>query len=461
VANRQHRVHRSSMSRRSKGHDYLGWALVTMALLAPLPMGGIRAFFAMLYAVVVAVMGLFYAVGLYRGHVRPRLPLSAFAVPVILFGLVIVWLLTSLLPLGVAAAPEWAALSPLVADVTGRITIGPGATFDMLVRYLTYALFFILALQVAVEKQRAKALFRVVYWGIAAHALLALASLVFFGDVLLFLPKDAYNGDATGAFVNRNSFATFAAFGAIMGVALIFGDTEEDGIRSRLSRPLIQLGFHVAPLALIALALVYSHSRMGMFVAALGAGVVALIAVFRSTGLRRILAGLLIVTGLVSGAVLANTGGILFDRMATVDRDADVRLAVYEQTLGLIAARPLTGYGGGTYEDAFRAVKTDPISPDVTFDAAHNLYLELAAELGIPATIAVVLSVLLLAGTTAVAAVRRPQNWMIPAAATAVVLAGSVHSLVDFSLQIPAIVLMMLLILALGFAQSRPAQPAG
>ena len=458
MASRQHRVHRSSMSRRSKGHDYLGWALVVTALLAPLPMGGIRGFFFMLYAAVVAVLGLFYAVGLYRGHVRPRLPLSVFALPVILFGLVIVWMLITMLPLGLAAAPEWAALSPL-ADLAGRITIGPGATFDMFVRYLTYGLFFVLALQVAVEKKRAKTLFRVVYLGIAAHALIALASLTFFGDVLLFLPKDAYAGDATGTFVNRNSFATFAAFGAIMGVALIFGVDENDVSRSRLSRVLVQLGFNVAPLALIGLALAFSHSRMGMFVAALGAGVIALVAVFRSSGVRRVLAGLLIIVGLVTGAVLANTSGILFERMATVDRDADVRLAVYEQTLDLIAARPISGYGGGTYEDAFRAIKSDPISPDVTFDAAHNLFLELAAELGIPATIAVVLSVLLLAGTTAVAAVRR-ENWTIPAAAAAVVLAGGVHSLVDFSLQIPAIVLMMLLILALGFAQSRPIQQA-
>lgn len=458
MANRQHRVHRSSMSRRSKGHDYLGWALVATALLAPLPMGGIRAFFYMLYAAVVAVIGLFYAAGLYRGHVRPRLPLSSFAIPVILFGLVLVWMLVTMLPLGFAAAPEWVALAPL-ADVAGRITIGPGSTFDMLIRYLTYALFFVLALQVAVEKRRANTLFRAVYLGIAAHALLALASLTFFGDVLLFLPKEAYQGDATGVFVNRNSFATFAAFGAIMGVAMIFGTDEEDAARSGLSRILVQLGFNVAPLALIGLALAFSHSRMGMFVAALGAGLIALIAVFRSTGTRRILAGLLIVAGLVSGAVLANTSGILFERMATVDRDADVRLEVYEQTLGLIAARPLTGYGGGTYEDAFKAIKSDPISPDVTFDAAHNLYLELAAELGIPAAIAVVLSVLLLAGTTAIAALRR-ENWTMPAAAAAVVLAGGVHSLVDFSLQIPAIVLMMLLILALGFAQSRPMQQA-
>ncbi|WP_169507178.1 O-antigen ligase family protein [Pleomorphomonas koreensis] len=445
------------MSRRSKGHDYLGWALVATVLLAPLPWGGIRAFFYMLYAVVVAVMGLFYAMGLYRGHVRPRLPLSVFAVPVLLFGLVIVWLLVTLLPLGLLAAPEWAMLSP-VAEVAGRISIGPGATFDMLVRYLTYGLFFILALQVAVEQRRAKTLFRVVYWGIAAHALLALALLTYFGDVLLFLPKEAYFGDATGAFVNRNSFATFLAFGAIMGAALIFGNDEEDVSRSRLSRILIQLGFNVAPLALIGLALAFSHSRMGMFVAALGVGLIALLAVFKSTGLRRIVAGMMIAAGLAAGLVLANTGGVLFERMATVDRDADVRLAVYEQTLDLIAARPLTGYGGGTYEDAFRAIKTDPISPDVTFDAAHNLYLELAAELGIPAAVAVVLAVLLLAGTTALAALRRRQNWELPAAAAAVVLAGGVHSLVDFSLQIPAIVLMMLMILALGFAQSRSAQ---
>jgi O-antigen ligase len=445
------------MSRRSKGHDYLGWGLVATVLLAPLPWGGIRPFFYMLYAVVVAAMGLFYAMGLYRGHVRPRLPLSAFAAPVLLFGLVIVWLLVTLLPLGPLAAPEWAMLPP-VAEVAGRISIGPGATFDMLVRYLTYGLFFILALQVAVEQRRARTLFRVVYWGIAVHALLALALLTYFGDVLLFLPKEAYFGDATGAFVNRNSFATFLAFGAIMGAALIFGNDEEDVSRSRLSRILIQLGFNVAPLALIGLALAFSHSRMGMFVAALGVGIIALLAVFKSAGLRRIVAGVLIVAGLAAGLVLANTGGVLFERMATVDRDADVRLAVYQQTLGLIAARPLTGYGGGTYEDAFRAVKADPISPNVTFDTAHNLYLELAAELGTPAAVAVVLSVLLLAGATALAALRRRRNWELPATAAAVVLAGGVHSLVDFSLQIPAIVLMMLMILALGFAQSRSVQ---
>lgn len=442
------------MSRRSRGHDYLGWALVAMVLLAPLPIGGIRGFFFMLYAVIVAVIGLAYAVGLHRGHVRPRMPLSLLPVPVLLFGLVILWMLITMLPIGPLAAPEWLALPPTV-EATGRISIGVGVTFGSMVRYLTGALFFVLVLQVSVERQRAVTLFRIVFWGIAAHALFSLVALVFLGDVLVFLPKEAYFGDATGTFVNRNNFATFLAFGATMGVALMIGDDAEAGPRSGLSRILVVTGFYVAPLALIGLALVYSHSRMGMFVAALGAGLVALVGLFKATGFRRVMSGTLIVVGILGGTLLANSGGVLFDRLGSVDRDADVRLEVYRQTLDLIAARPLTGYGAGTYEDAFKAVATDPISPDVIFDAAHDLYLELAAELGIPAAVALLLVVALPAFACAVAGIRRKENWMIPTASAAVIVVGAVHSLVDFSLQIPAIVLMLLFILAVGFAQSR------
>lgn len=448
------------MSRRSRGHDYLGWALVTLVLLAPLPIGGIRGFFFMLYAVIVALMGIVYAIGLHRGEVRPRVPLSALPVSAVLFVLVILWLVVTMLPIGLLAAPEWVALSPAV-EMTGSISIGPGVTFGTMVRYLTAALFFVLALQVAAERQRAQLLFRVLLWGIAAHALFALTALVNLGDVLVFLPKEAYVGDATGTFVNRNSFATFAAFGAIIGAALLFGDDDGMPARSAFSQTLVRAGLYLAPLAVIALALAYSHSRMGMFVAALGVGVVAAFSLFKTSGPRRLLAGGLIVAELVIGVVLANSGGVLFDRLGSVDRDADLRMTVYEQTLDLIAARPLTGYGAGTYEDAYKAIKGDPLSPDSTFDAAHDLYLELATDLGIPGAVAIVVIVLLPTLTCAAAAVRRRDNWAIPAAVVAVALAGAVHSLVDFSLQIPSIVLMYLFILAIGFAQSRQAKPSG
>ena len=52
-----------------------------------------------------------------------------------------------------------------------------------------------------------------------------------------------------------------------------------------------------------------------------------------------------------------------------------------------------------------------------------------------------------------VAAVRR-ENWTIPAAAAAVVLAGGAHSLVDFSLQIPAVAALYAFLLGTAVAQA-------
>ena len=307
MASRQHRVHRSSMSRRSKGHDYLGWALVVTALLAPLPMGGTRAFFFMLYAAVVAVLGLFYAVGLYRGHVRPRLPLSVFAVPVILFGLVIFWMLITLLPLGLAAAPEWGALSPL-ADLAGRITIGPGATFDMLVRYLTYGLFFVLALQVAVEKKRAKTLFRVVYLGIAVHALIALGLVDLLWRRSAVLAQGCLYRRCDGDVHQSQQLRDFRRLRRHHGCGADSSALTRTTWRVRGSVAFwCSSASNVAPLALICLALAFSHSRMGMFVAALGAGGRRLGR--RLQVIRRgvvFLAGLMIIVGLITGAVLAN-----------------------------------------------------------------------------------------------------------------------------------------------------------
>jgi O-antigen ligase len=193
---------------------------------------------------------------------------------------------------------------------------------------------------------------------------------------------------------------------------------------------------------------------MGMFVAALGMGMIAVIGIIKASGARRILAWAVIIATLLAGAVIMNTGGVLFDRMATISRDTSIRFELYSQTKDLIARRPVVGFGGGTYEDAFKAVKADPLRTDATFDAAHDLYLELAVELGIPAAVAVVMSVIILAGATAKIALRRRQNWMMPAAAAVTIFVGGIHSLVDFSLQIPSIVLLSLFVLAIGFAQA-------
>ena len=84
-------------------------------------------------------------------------------------------------------------------------------------------------------------------------------------------------------------------------------------------------------------------------------------------------------------------------------------------------------------------------------DKAHNTYLELAAELGPPVAAALIFGLGWLVVRT-LAASRRLKPGAALAAAGASVLVG-VHSLADFSLQIPAVTATWLLLLGAGLGQ--------
>ena len=84
-------------------------------------------------------------------------------------------------------------------------------------------------------------------------------------------------------------------------------------------------------------------------------------------------------------------------------------------------------------------------------DKAHNTYLELAAELGVPMTAALVIGL----GWLVVRMVRANPR-LEPGAALAAVGASilvAVHSLFDFGLEIPAITVTWLLLLGAGLGQ--------
>src|SRR5690606_38321648 len=83
-----------------------------------------------------------------------------------------------------------------------------------------YAMLFFLVAQVSVNPHRGRQMLRFLFWVTVAYAVYGLVSLTQLGDTLLGLDKWAYLGSATGTFVNRNSFATFLAFGIAMGVAI-------------------------------------------------------------------------------------------------------------------------------------------------------------------------------------------------------------------------------------------------
>ena len=88
------------------------------------------------------------------------------------------------------------------------------------------------------------------------------------------------------------------------------------------------------------------------------------------------------------------------------------------------------------------------------WDLAHSTPLELAADLGIPLAAAIGLGWILILALLIRAARRRRREGIVPLAALSVALIGLLHSMVDFSLQIPGYAIVAFAVVGAGLGQS-------
>lgn len=437
-------------SRRTRRNTLLFWALFVLLALAPLPFGSARAIVWGVWAAYIAIIGLLYFFALAR-HGEP-LRATPGGVLTTLFAILCAYLVVQLLPLG-----EWTIVSSdSVVISAGQISIAPPLTLLMLVRQLSYGLFFLLVMQVMVNDARRAMALKLLLFTVVAYGLHALASLQL-GDTILGLEKWAYQGSATGTFVNRNSFATFIGFGAILavtqGCSVLVRQAERnphDGRIQNFSSSLVLYGLSFAFLLVV---LVATQSRMGLFATLAGSSVVVAItlASLRSARLFLLLApaGLL----MLAGALYLIGGGLL-------ERIEDVRLAavgrgdIYRQILDLIAMRPWLGFGGGSFELAFPLVHQLPLTADLTFTRGHNTYLTLWSELGLVAGSLPILAIGYVGFRLLRGLIRGAGSWTAQTAALGAITLGAIHSLVDFSLEIQANVILFLAVLAAGVAST-------
>jgi O-antigen ligase len=123
---------------------------------------------------------------------------------------------------------------------------------------------------------------------------------------------------------------------------------------------------------------------------------------------------------------------------ATEDISKDTRMEIWNDTTRLVAAYKWTGCGLGAYEHCLYRFKT--AAPANSVDFAHNDYLQILSEVGVPGGLLVtaiagwilwrILSVVLFR--------RGGKNWELALGLLAVFLALGLHSLADFNLYIPA-----------------------
>lgn len=441
------------------GGDLLFRLLLALVVLAPLPFGGQRPWAWTLSAVVVG--GLLLAWAVLAALRRAPAPVNAGRLWFVVasFSAAVGWAGLQTLPAAELAHPLWAeAAAALGVSTRGAISVDPALGWTALLRLTTYAGVFWLALQLGRNRERARLGLTATAVAGTLYAAYGLVMHLSGQEAILWYAKWAYIGDLTATFVNRNSYGAYAGLGVICCLALAIQAfarfSVAIGPRLAAERLILQAGPPLLAAGMLATALMLSHSR-GAFLATVGA-ILALLAAMAAGKLvsRRAIIALSLALATAGAAVVAVSGEVTLRRLVAQTEMEGDRGHLYRLTADATADAPWTGHGFGAFASSFRVYRDVALPRPVVYDFAHNVYLEAAMDLGLPAAAA------LLAAAAGVVWIclrglrRRRRDQIYPAVAVAAATLIGLHGLVDFSAQIPAVSITLAFLLGLGCTQA-------
>lgn len=362
--------------------------------------------------------------------------------------------------------PIWGRASGILGrDLAGAISVSPDETILALLRFLTVCAVFWLSLQLSRSRVRAGTVVRAIAIIGCVYAIYGVGSFFLFPEAFLWDKKVFYSDSVTSTFVNRNSYATYAALGLAAAASAVADHyaIHGDPIRSNWLRRLLSLvsltigkgGLWIGCAFVIGSALVLTGSRGGTLSGLVGFAALIAFASFRS---RTEVAGIALgvfAGSVVMGGVLLWFGETLALRIGNSGLSSDDRLAVYAATWRSILDAPLLGFGDGTFADVFPMYRDASIGdPGVFWDKAHNSYLELAQGLGLPMSFILLAGIVVLTVSCVRAIFSRRDDFIAPLAASVATIIVALHSTVDFSMQIQAVAVTWAALLGAGVAQS-------
>ena len=439
------------------------WALLGTVILSPVPFGSIYPWSYTLLAIIVAVLVSLWSLSLVFSGASPPVTIGMIWFPATMFGLVLVWIViqgSSWVP-DAWQNPAWRETAAVLGtDIQGYITVNPYATETTLMRLLSYAGIFWLALQFGRSSRRTKQVFYVVALAGLAYAAYGLVVEISGSESILWYEKEYYKGSLTSTFRYKNGYATYAGLGLIATMTLLVRALGRDdystmGPKERLRSVLTLIFENIWYLFLIFIgvfsALLLSDSRGGLL-----SVIIALLSftvLLRLVPRRNIPYGKTFFAALLSVGILSVTisGGYVVDRFAGTG-DSEIRLRIYSQTIQGVKDQPVSGWGANTFDSVFARYQ-DPFFRTRMY-RAHNEYLDNALGMGIPATAALVTALLALALLCFRGTRRRQKNNFFPAAGFASFVLVGVHSIVDFTPQIPAVMATFSLLAGVCCAQS-------
>jgi O-antigen ligase len=298
--------------------------------------------------------------------------------------------------------------------------------------------------------------------------LACVAQYVYTPGRLLWAEKQHYLGSFTGSFVNPNTAATY--FGVMMLMALAAGlrRMERIGISRLLYRvhgspavsqtPVRALLAYLAAAFVFFVALMLTQSRAGIMASLAGAAVlVGAYAYFAARTTSSLLKALGLSLLALAGAVLlagAYSGRLLL-RLELEGFVDEARACTFRSTWRAIEDHFWQGTGLGTFTDVFPRYRLSQCGLYGHWNMAHNFFLEGMLSLGVAVFVLCGVAVYgHLIGTYARGIRERRQLRFVPLVCLCILVMLTLHSLVDFSLQIPAMAVVACGVLGAGAAIS-------
>lgn len=430
----------------------LAWLILALVAIAPIPLGGTPPLTWTIWGVLLGLTAIItIAVRTASGR-QPAATEAPFIAAQAGFLVVCAYLAFQVLPLGQLVGPIPLTVSDGSTIGMNTISVSPGDTVLMLVRMLSFALLFGLTVIAARGRRTRNLLLAGVVLIVTLHALHGLLALFQFGDTLLGMEKTRYPGVATSTFLNRNNYATFLAIGTAVALACAARSMVQSGDRGiRLNYDAKALLYLVAA-AIMTTTVVTTQSRAGLAVTVVGAVTVLIATVASNVRMLRPLLLIAPVLLVLFGIMFLQLGESVWLRYESVSDAFNFRLELYRQVIELISHRPFLGFGGGSFELAFTTVHTQALATELTWNEAHNTYLELWADLGlvfgsIPILMAGGLFILLVVRLS-----RGEGSWAGQTAALAAIAIAAIHSLFDFSLEIQSVAFLFVVVCGIGVA---------
>jgi len=351
------------------------------------------------------------------------------------FAVAVAWALAQALPgLGADRSP-WDGVSVLIGRPGWQsLSLDPVATAEGALRLAGYGVAAWLGVALLGREPRAGLwVTRTLAATGAVLAVYALGVLVSGAQTIWWLDKWTYHDVATATFVNRNAYAVYAGVG-VAAALVASGAARREGARWSWR----------AAAAFGLVAVVFTESRWGLACVLAG---LATLALGRRTRWRVWLTVGVLGTALIFALLWATGRGRWLDRLDPGYLLGDLRWDLYRVTAGAILDRPWCGHGLGTFPTLYQRIRDESLVDHWVLQA-HSVPLELVADLGVPAALALMAAF----GALVLGCWRRVRREADPLARLALaagVMTG-LHGLLDFSLHMPAVAVTVAVLLGAG-----------